>query len=73
MVLVLSRLKRFNLGKYGCKDPIIFIEANDPDGACHDVVYQLYDIMNAQNPSAETKELFKDILQDIRIIKVSTT
>lgn len=70
MILVLHRLKRFNIGKYGSKNPIIFVEANDPDGACHAAIYQLYDILFLQDPSLETKLLFKDILPDIKVIKV---
>ena len=70
MVLVLHRLKRFAIGKYGSKSPIIFVEASDPDGACHEAVQQLFDIMLLQDPSIETKLLFKDILHDIKVTKV---
>lgn len=70
MVLVLHRLKRFDIGKYGSKSPIIFVEASDPDGACHEAVQQLFDLMLIQDPSIETKLLFRDILNDIKITKV---
>ena len=70
MVLVLHRLKRFAISKYGSKSPIIFVEASDPDGACHEAVQQLFDIMLLQDPSIETKLLFKDILHDIKVTKV---
>ena len=70
MILVLHRLKKFELGKYGSKSPIIFVEASDPDGACHAATHQLFDIMYLQDPSIETKLLFKDILPDIKVTKV---
>lgn len=70
MILVLHRLKNFELGKYGCKSPIIFVEANDPDGACYAATQQLFDIIYLQDPSIETKLLFRDILLDIKVTKV---
>lgn len=70
MVLVLHRLKHYSIGKYGSKNPTIFVEASDPDGACHAAVYQLYDIMNSQDPSLETRLLFREILPDIKVTKV---
>jgi len=72
MILILQRLKRFNLGKYSDINPIIFVEANDPDGACHGSVYGLYELMIKQDDSVETKLLFRDVAYDVRVIKVYT-
>ena len=72
MILILQRLNRFNLGKYSDINPIIFVEANDPDGACHGSVYGLYELMIKQDDSIETKLLFRDVAYDVRVIKVYT-
>ena len=72
MILILQRLNRFNLGKYSDINPIIFVEANDPDGACHGSVYGLYELMIKQDDSVETKLLFRDVAYDVRVIKVYT-
>jgi hypothetical protein len=72
MASIRQRLKRFNLGKYSDTNPIIFVEANDPDGACYGSVYGLYELMIKQDDSLETKLLFKDIVYDIRVVKVGT-
>ena len=72
MTLIRQRLTEFNLGKYRDVNPIIFVEADDPDGACHGSVYGLYELMIKQNDSVETKLLFREIAHDIRVIKVFT-
>jgi hypothetical protein len=46
------------------------VEAKDPDGACHAAVYGLFEIMYKQDSSIETKLLFRDLVHDIRVIKV---
>jgi hypothetical protein len=70
MSLIHQRLNGFRLGKYNYVDPIIFVEADDPDEACHDSVYGLYELMIKQDDSLETKLLFRDIVYDIRVTKV---
>ena len=70
MALTHQRLKKFKLGRYNYLSPIIFVEADDPDGACHDSVYALYELMIKQDDSLETKLLFREIAYDIRVIKV---
>ena len=70
MTLIHQRLKGFELGKYNYNNPIIFVEADDPDAACHGSVYGLYELMIKQNDSVETKLLFRDIAHDIRVTKV---
>ena len=36
MTLILPRLKKFRLKEFNTANPIIFVEANDPDGACYE-------------------------------------
>jgi hypothetical protein len=69
MLLVLTRLKGFNLQEFNDIEPIIFIEANDPDDACYKMVCRLSEILLKQDESVETAMLIRDALHDIRIIK----
>jgi hypothetical protein len=70
LLLVMHRLKRYDLGRYNYDTPIIFVDAKDPDGACHAAVYGLFEIMYKQDSSIETKLLFRELAYDIRVIKV---
>lgn len=70
MQLVVSRLKKFDLKQYNSERPIIFVEANDPDEACYRAIYNLTSIILKQDNSKETLELMKDIIHDIRVIKI---
>lgn len=63
-------LKKFNLGEYSIAFPIIFIEADDPDQACHLAYYRLVENILKQDASQETSNLIHDISFDIRVIKV---
>lgn len=71
--LVISRLKKFNLKEYNSAFPIIFVEARDPDDACYRSTYGLVSGLLAQDSSAQTALLCREIVFDIRIIKVSVT
>lgn len=68
--LVIARLKKFNLHEYNSERPIVFVEANDPDEACYRAVYNLTNMIIKQDSSKETLELLKDIIYDIRVIKI---
>tara|TARA_Y100000361_G_C11096406_1_gene309319 strand:- start:212 stop:460 length:249 start_codon:yes stop_codon:yes gene_type:complete len=72
MTLIISRLKKFRLYEYNTTSPIVFVEADDPDGACFKAIYQLVRIILDQDSSQETKDICKDIKKDIRVLKVST-
>tara|TARA_R100000908_G_C3683209_1_gene100860 strand:- start:159 stop:407 length:249 start_codon:yes stop_codon:yes gene_type:complete len=72
MTLIISRLKSFRLYEYNTTSPIIFVEADDPDGACFKATYQLIRILLDQDSSSETKDICQDIKKDIRVLKVST-
>lgn len=68
--LVIARLKKFNLNEYNSERPIIFVEANDPDEACHRAIYNLTSMIIKQDSSKETLELLKELIYDIRVIKI---
>lgn len=70
MTYVLGRLKKFNLKQYNSQFPIIFVDANDPDEACYIAIYQLAAILIQQEPTYENAILIKDLIYDIRILKV---
>jgi hypothetical protein len=70
LILVISRLKKFNLFEYNTKNPIIFVQASDPDDACYKTIHNLATIIFKQNSSAETVELFNELKHDIKIKKV---
>lgn len=70
MTYVLGRLKNFNLKQYNSQLPIVFVEANDPDEACYIAIYQLAAILIQQEPTYENSILIKDLIYDIRILKV---
>ena len=68
--LVIARLKKFDLKQYNSERPIIFVEANDPDEACYRAIYNLTSIILKQDNSKVTLELLKDIIYDIRVIRI---
>lgn len=69
--LVMSRLKRFRLGEYNDPYATIFVDARDPDEACHLAYYRLVEVLLKQDTSKETSLLAKEILYDITITKIS--
>jgi hypothetical protein len=68
--LVMPRLKGFDLGEYSSNFPTIFVEARDPDEACHLSYYKLVEIMLKQDGSPATSALAKEILLYIAIRKI---
>jgi len=68
--LVISRLKKFDLKQYNSERPIIFVEAKDPDEACYRAIYNLTSIILKQDDSKATIELLKEVMYDVRVIKI---
>lgn len=68
--LVIGRLIRFNLQQYNSARPIIFVEAKDPDEACYRAIYNLTNMIIKQDNSKETLDLLKEIIYDIRVVKI---
>ena len=69
--LIINRLIRFNLHEYDSTQPIVFIEAADPDGACFKAIFNLIQIILKQDSSIESRLLCRSIREDIRILKIS--
>ena len=69
--LIINRLIRFNLHEYDSTEPIVFIEAADPDGACFKAIFNLIQIILKQDSSIESRLLCRSIREDIRILKIS--
>lgn len=70
MALVLPRLKRFKLGEFNSASPTLFIEADDPDGACYSAFCRFSEMLLRQDESLETAQLCKNLQHDIRVVKV---
>lgn len=77
LTLVLGRLKKYKLNEYGCKDPIIFVPADDPDEACHEAYMGLSDKIIKQGlketngyHDSSILEFVKDLMYDVRVIYV---
>jgi|DEB19_MinimDraft_3_1074340.scaffolds.fasta_scaffold82819_2 hypothetical protein len=68
--LVLPRLKKFKLHEYNSENPIIFVQASDPDEACYRAIFNLAGLIFRQDDSRETISLFNDLQYEIFIIKV---
>ena len=71
MSMVVSRLKKYRIYEYNSEYPIIFVEADDPDGACYTAIYKLLKLVLEQDDSKEARKLCKEIKQDIRIISAA--
>ncbi len=71
LTLVISRLREFSLGEYNDISPTVFVEARDPDEACHLAYYKLVEILLRQDDSKKTSLLAKEILYDITVRKIT--
>ena len=69
--LVMGRLKKYSLQQYNSTYPTVFVEANNPDDACHLAYYQLAEIILKQDLSSETALLVRELLLDISIKSLS--
>ena len=70
MTLVLTRLKKFRLYDFNSQIPMIFIEASNPDDACHLGYCKLSEILLKQDESVDNAHFIRDIMHDIRVTKV---
>lgn len=70
---IINLLKKFNLGEFKAKNPIIFAEASDPDEACHIAYYRFVETILKQDDSIDTSKLIKEISFGVRIKKITTT
>ena len=65
--LVIARLKKYNLQQYNSAHPTIFVQADNPDDACHLAYYQLAEIILKQDLSSETALFVSEILFDVSL------
>ena len=70
LTLVMPRLKQYNLGDYNSSTPIIFVEAEDPDDACYIATHKFVSKILKKDHSVETLKFAKEIMHDVRIIKI---
>jgi hypothetical protein len=70
MVSVIARLKTYELGNYNSSTPVVFVEANDPDGACYRATHDLAKILLKKDHSIDSINFIKEIMHDVRIIKI---
>jgi len=70
LTLVIPRLKQYSLDNYNSSTPIIFVEAEDPDDACYIAMHKFASKILRKDHSIETLNFIKEIMNDIRIIKV---
>jgi len=68
--LVISRLRKISLKEFNSDNPIIFVEAENPDDACYKCYYKLAGLILQQEP--EMAGEMKDILADVSIKKMFT-
>jgi len=69
---VFKRLKKFNLGPYSSINPIIFVEAADPDEACYKALFSLVKRILTIDSSPKIKRMCDNLHYDIKILKVRT-
>lgn len=70
MSRVLKRLKKFNLGPYNDVNPMIFVEAANPDEACHKAIASLTRRILVLDDSPKIMRMCNNLHYDIRITKV---
>jgi hypothetical protein len=70
--LVIGRLIKYDLQQYNSSHPTVFIQAENPDEACHLAYYQLAEIILKQDLSKETALFVRELLFDLSIKSVST-
>lgn len=68
--LCISKFKKFNLAEFNNAFPVVFVEGEDPDEACHKIICNFYKNILKQDESKETATLLDSCRQDIRITKV---
>lgn len=67
---VFSRIKHLFLKAYNSPFPTIFVNAQNPDEACFEVLNDLIKIIMKQNPSIEMRIVCREIRRKSRIDKI---
>ena len=69
--LVISRLKKFDLKEFNSPYPLVFVEANDADEACHLAYFKFASVILGQDASVKTAELLSEVLLDVVVRKAT--
>jgi len=69
--LVIGRLTKYNLQQYNSSRPTVFVQAENPDDACHLAYYQLAEIILKQDLSKETALFVRELLFEVSIKSVN--
>ena len=70
LLLVLARLKRFDLKEFNSIEPVVFVDASGPDEALYEAYCMFSNTILKQDESKETAEFLKEILHDVRVSSV---
>jgi hypothetical protein len=65
-------LKRFLLREFSLPFSLVFIEENNPDDACYELVTRLITLILSQDHSIATRILCRRIRKNIRIDKIQS-
>ncbi len=65
-------LKKFNLKEFSLPFSLVFIEENNPDDACYQLLTRLIKLILSQDASIETRILCRKIKKHIRIDKIQS-
>ena len=69
--LVIGRIAKYKLYEFNSVDPIIFVTADDPDGACFRANAKLASIiMKQRKKNKASLNFIKDILDDVKIKRI---
>ena len=69
--LVIGRIAKYKLYEFNSIDPIIFVKADDPDGACFKANSKLASvIMEQRKKNKATLNFIKEILSDVKIKRI---
>lgn len=70
LLLVMNRLKRFDLKEFNSVEPSVFVEAENPDGALYEAYCMFSDTILKQSETKKTAIFLNNILHDVRVTKV---
>ena len=69
--LVMGRIAKYKLYEFNSVDPIIFVTADDPDGACFRACAKLANVIIKQRKKNKaTLKFIKEVLDDIKIKRI---
>jgi len=70
LALVRSKIRHYDIKAYNCENTIMFVEASDPDDACYKAIHEIARNIINKDHSMSTLIFVKDLLYDIKVVKV---